>query len=392
MAVDTNPDTFVGRYVNREQARRTYGSWADEFAAHYQLGDPVADALMEVIALQGNSVRQEFQQALEHGSHVVSNPHPAWKAFFKQVEDVPAWVDFNRINLGARTYQRIGSAGMLILSSWSLMNGYHSAPAVKPLMFTKQLDQMALRRLAETGRFVTETTQVDGLRRFGLGFKIGVHVRLMHAMVRRNALRQTWWRNDEWGIPINQADMIGTLIEFSLLVLHGASLLGFQFSREEREAVVHLWRYAGYIGGVEPKLLRCLSDEPSGTRLAELIHMIQPGPDQDSLDLAEALRNVPVQMASSSAEVRMVPWLVKVHDGLTRAFNGDQIADELRIPNSAWKYVVYPMRAMVTPLELCRRCIPGATGLASRIGNYVIRNDIRKLLNYREPSFGGLHS
>jgi ER-bound oxygenase mpaB/B'/Rubber oxygenase, catalytic domain len=54
---------------------------------------------------------------------------------------------------------------------------------------------------------------------------------------------------------------------FSAGVLDGLSRLGYRFSQVEREALVHLWRYAGYLLGVDPELL--IADEFEGNRLLD---------------------------------------------------------------------------------------------------------------------------
>ena len=124
---------------------------------------------------------------------------------------------------------------MIVLSAWSLINGYHSSAAVKPLAFTGELRHRAQRRLAETARFVSEATQVDGLRAGRPGRDISLRVCLIHSHVRRACLDSGQWRSDLWGLPINQADMFGTLLEFSLLMMDGAQRLGFFLTAQERE-------------------------------------------------------------------------------------------------------------------------------------------------------------
>ena len=377
---------FADRYVRRDEARRRFGGVADAYARYQLRGDPLADDVVAAIA-RDPRVGEQVDRALADGMARVPDAAPEVRELFAALDATPPWVDPVTANLGALTYQRIGSAGMFILSAWSLMNGYHSAPAVKPLAFTKQLDARAPRRLAETGRFVTEVSQVDGMARFAPGFAIAVRVRLMHAWVRRMLASSGRWDEKAWGVPINQADMLGTIMEFSLLVLSGARRMGFLFSRRESEAVMHLWRWVGHVSGVDPWLLEHLTTEAHGVRLAEMVHVVQPGPDADSRALAAALRRVPEQLARSPHEQRLAKWVVKYHDGLTRAFNGDAVADDLGIPNKAWKYAIYPTRAIVTPIERVRRIVPGATRLASLVGNWRVRAGVEKMLAGQEPSY-----
>ena len=276
---------------------------------------------------------------------------------------------------------------MMVLSAWSLINGYHSSAAVKPLAFTGQLRHDAQRRLAETARFVSEATQVDGLRPGRPGHEISLRVAVIHAHVRRACLSSGRWKADAWGLPINQADMFGTLLEFSLLMMDGAQRLGFSLSAEEREAILALWRYCGYLSGVNEWPLNHLASEAETRRLADLLRLIQPGPDQDSLALTEQLLKVPGRNAEGKGPPLLAVFVSRFHNGLARAFNGKTIADDLGIPDDLWKYSVYPVRAVLAPAEWLRRRIPGADRLAARAGNWAVRGDLNRILRGREPSF-----
>lgn len=360
---------------------------ADLYGRMTLQGDPVADALAQEILRGGKRTRADFERALAEGIDAVPRASDALRALFAEVDHVPAWVDPRKLRRGARTYQRTGQSMMFVLSAWSLMNGYHSSAAVKPLMHTGRLDRAAPRRLAETGRFLVETCQDGGLERFAPGRMTTVRVRLMHAIVRQMLLRDGTWRTDEWGLPINQADMVGTVLEFSLLLLEGCRMMGFHFEPKESEAVVHLWRYVGYLSGVDPRLLDELCTEPRGVRFAEMIKLVQPGPDQDSIDLAAALRVVPRQLATNHLERALVPLTIRYHDGLTRAFNGDAAADALRIPNRRWKAMIVPTRLFIGFMERMRRSLPYGTPAVTWLGNKMVRQAIDKMLAGQEPTF-----
>lgn len=373
------------RFTNAAIARHRYGAMADRLGRFLLEGDPLGDALARDIL--AGAPREPFETALAKGIDAVPNPSPALRAFFEAVDRVPDWVDPRKLRLGARTYQRTGQSMMFVLSAWSLMNGYHSSAAVKPLMATGQLDAAAPRRLAETGRFLVEVCQTNGLERFAPGFQTAVRVRLMHAIVRQLLLRKGNWRTDDWGLPINQADMVGTVIEFSLLFLEGCRVMGFHFEPRESEAVVHLWRYVGHLSGVDPELLEELSTEARGVRFAELVKLVQPGPDQDSIDLAAALRVVPRRLASSPVERLLAPFTIRYHDGLTRVFNGDRVADALRIPNPRWKLMIHPTRAFIGTMERFRRGLPYGTRAVAWLGNRMVRQAIARMLGGVEPTF-----
>jgi hypothetical protein len=276
---------------------------------------------------------------------------------------------------------------MIVLSAWSLINGYHSSAAVKPLAFTGQLHRNTQRRLAETARFVSEVSQVDGLRAGRPGRDISLRVSVIHAHVRRACLQSDQWRIEAWGVPINQADMFGTLLEFSLLMMDGAQRLGFFLTLEEREAILAMWRYCGHLSGVHPWLLEQLGSETKTRRLADLLRLVQPGPDQDSLTLTEQLLKVPNQKAKGKGSPALAVAVSRIHNGLARAFNGPTVADDLRIPDDLWQYSVYPIRAVVARFEWLRLKIPGASRFAAYLGNQAVRGDLTRILGGEEPSF-----
>jgi hypothetical protein len=67
------------------------------------------------------------------------------------------------LDIGARLSQRSGMLGEYVLSCVSLMGGYRSAAANKPIAFTGQLEYMAPRRLAETAKFGFDVTRTGAM-------------------------------------------------------------------------------------------------------------------------------------------------------------------------------------------------------------------------------------
>jgi hypothetical protein len=141
-----------------------------------------------------------------------------------------------------------------VLFSVSLLAGYVSAGITKTLVATGELERMAPRRIAETSKFVDDVYNSKTLGRSSDGFKSTIRVRIMHAFVRRKLLR-AGWDVQRWGVPINQADMAGTVLSFSISYLLGLRMLGFVITRRERHALINLSRYFGRLHGVEDALL-----------------------------------------------------------------------------------------------------------------------------------------
>src|SRR6185503_818140 len=104
--------------------------------------------------------------------------------------------------------------------------------------------------------------------------------------------------------------------------------IGYRFKPTEREALIHLWRYAGYLIGVENELL--VAGEWEGHRLLDLIFTFEPKPDDDSRALVDALMQTSLdylhrfRIAGRSN--------INVCYGISRALIGDERADALAYP------------------------------------------------------------
>ena len=90
-----------------------------------------------------------------------------------------------------------------------------------------------------------------------------------------------------WALPINQHDMLGTSLLFSHIFLDGLRLLGLHIGPGEADDYIHLWKFAGWILGVETELLP--DREHDARELAECIYLTQGTPDADSRALTAAL-------------------------------------------------------------------------------------------------------
>ena len=74
--------------------------------------DEVGAALVAAMrtARDGDRVYMgQFKEALEHGVDAVPDCPNALRAFFAEVERVPAWVDWDLLNEGAAAYRRLGT-------------------------------------------------------------------------------------------------------------------------------------------------------------------------------------------------------------------------------------------------------------------------------------------
>ncbi|WP_417215406.1 oxygenase MpaB family protein [Alcanivorax sp.] len=344
---------------------------------HMLMGDTLADAVVHMYkSLPAGEGRKLVDQALEHGIDSVENPPQALTALFKQIDHEPIWLDREKLRLACDVSHRVGLSGELVLRNLSLMGGYLGAAAAKPLVFTGQLDRMANRRLVETGKFWMDVTTPGGMERDQEGFKSAVRVRLMHSQVRAMLLQSDKW-NMAWGHPLNQWDSMATILEFSVIFLTGLRSLGFIFSKKEREAVVHLWRYVGYLMGVEERILpTCEADAMRA--FYQVVATICES-DDDTRKLGQALAGASLQDGGDGwAAKRMARLEYTLRAGYTRYILGDEAGDKLGLPRTAAKYVWPAQIPMRVGAELVRKSVPGANRVLVWLGAKARRDQFPK--------------
>ena len=105
----------------------------------------------------------------------------------------------------------------------------------------------------ETAQFVVNVCIPGGLESNGRGIITAQKVRLIHAAIRYYIKRHDW-PIEEYGEPINQQDMAGTLQSFSTLIIQGLEKMSIDLTLEEKEGYYHCWRVVGFIMGVEEEL------------------------------------------------------------------------------------------------------------------------------------------
>ncbi len=301
---------------------------AEKYSDFLWRSDPLADAVMDEFARMPESDwRALLDLALTKGIEAVPIAPEPLRALFRQLECVPFWVDRDRCNLGGATFLRC-RLGFAVLAMHSLPIIYSWPVGNKPLALSGQLVHRASQRLKDTTRFVFAVCQPDGLSRFSDGFALAVRVRLIHAQVRRLLLQSGQWRSEAWGAPINQCHMAGTNLMFCVGVLDGLTHLGYRFKRVERDALIHLWRYAGYLLGVENELL--IADEFDGHRLLDMMFAFEPQPDDDSRALVNALMQTSFDYIRNFRLGRICG--ANLCYGISRALIGDEQSAALGYP------------------------------------------------------------
>jgi hypothetical protein len=345
------------RVIDLPRARARLGDRVARLVTFLDRVDPLADAVIETIdALPRGDGWRLVEQAGAHGIASVPRAPESFRALFRQIEETPVWTDWKTIDRGGELLFRAGFLGGVVLGTKSLIHGYASPAGNKPLVLTGRLEQQASRRLNETARFVQAVSRPRGMRPGGDGWQIAIRVRLIHAQVRSMILRSGRWRADLWGAPINQHDMAGTSLLFSLSVILGLRSLGVQIAEEEAERYVQLWRLVSHVLGVDPELIPGSMYDATG--LADMIGAIQGPPDADSVSLTRALLQSPRAEAKTRAEARNMERQVHFAEAMCRHLVGQDLADALEVPRTPWRFTVGIVQRLVRGAELVRSSVP----------------------------------
>ncbi|MDO9236309.1 MAG: oxygenase MpaB family protein [Aquabacterium sp.] len=310
-------------------------------------GDPQADHVARWMAAEGmGSSWPLVEAALDKGLDAIPAGASALRDFIQLAETLPPWLDQAKLARGARVMQSTGQHGMMVLRDAGLMAGYQASAINQTLVMTGALQSGAQRRLAETTTWWLACTKKGGMARDGVGFKTTLRVRLIHAMVRAQVGKLPSWDAGALGVPINQVDMQATYLAFSVVQLLGLRMTGVLISAKESDAVMHLWRYIGWLMGVEADML--CDDEQAGRVLLYRNLISQAPSDGSSVLLARALMDEPL--------LRQYPWGGRWrgrfnrarHLSLVRWFVGSSGMKNLGLPPT-WPW--YPL-LIVGPMVL----------------------------------------
>jgi hypothetical protein len=222
------------------------------------LGDVVADPYASLMAERPfKGLVDLLTRACREGLDAVSDAPPELHAFIMSMEATPDWLDMGLVEEGAR-HARIPAAFVSpYVMRGAFVATFMNTYAALPMALTGALGgRKAARRVNETSSFFTVTTLPGALDRFGPGFEAAAMVRLMHSMVRYNALKRSdRWNLDVYGIPIPQLDQMPAGLINVYLVARQARREGrTEFTADER-ALVEFGRYRCFLLGLPEELL-----------------------------------------------------------------------------------------------------------------------------------------
>ena len=222
------------------------------------VGDPLADRAVAALHERNYDRTADKLSAVRE---LAQAGDPAARDFVEAVTTPPAWLDRTAIATGQSVM-----LGFVSLSRLSLMHSLFAggvfARATLVTRATGRLGANPATRISETGAFIAAILQPGGLEPGALGAETTLRVRLLHSSIRAWLKRMPDFERDFVGEPIDQTMLAMTLGLFSYLNLRSFARLGVRFSEGENDAMQHLWRYVGWLLGIDDSLLaRSLKQE-----------------------------------------------------------------------------------------------------------------------------------
>ncbi|CAO2651261.1 Nn.00g095580.m01.CDS01 [Neocucurbitaria sp. VM-36] len=267
--------------------------------------------------------RRDLYALLEQ--HQASDPKLA--QLWKEVHTIPDWVDWEQIERGQNVFYRYGGPALTGLTFHSLLGGMGAARVVETLARTGGFSTKVARgRLFETTQHILQCTRsLEGIQPGGEGFASSIRVRLLHAAVRQRIVklaeqRPSYFKLDEWGIPINDLDQIATIGTFSsTLIWLSLPRQGIFLRQQEIEDFLALWRYIAYIMGTPDDKF---STQAKAKAMMESLLYYEVNPSDMSKTMANniiyALKEEPPTFVSADMLTASARWL-----------NGNELGDRL---------------------------------------------------------------
>lgn len=173
------------------------------------------------------------------------------KEYFSFFHSRPGFIDPIRVSEAQDFFSKNPNLYLSLLGFYSLPYCYAFADGAQVLVRSKRITEEIGARLSETALFLMDAFYPGTFLTNDQKLITLARVRLIHAFSRYFLSRYAKDWNPGWGIPINQEDMIGTNLAFSLMVVRGMEKLDRFPGKDVLENLLHYWKVIGFYLGVE---------------------------------------------------------------------------------------------------------------------------------------------
>ncbi|MCY0946872.1 oxygenase MpaB family protein [Streptomyces antarcticus] len=338
-------------------------------------GDPFADETVAAMFERGevgdfNTLMRFFSTA---GHKLPEGLPPSAVAFLEATAMPPKWVDWDVMER-ARLFFMDNAAHINTGLSFAAMPATYAVPRVARLLASTHSMDYPSRRMANTGQFVTYLMRTNAFEEGSKFIPAAQKVRLLHAAVRHHLTGSGRWDVARDGVPINQEDMIGGQICFSILVLDAMHRLGIHMSEEGAEAYYYAWRVVGSILGCD---MTAVPDNLTEARaFADLYLSRNLGPSEDGVRLNNQLMRMYEDVVPGTLFDPIVPATM-------RYLIGPTIADWLEIPRGPWDTAAKAVPLVLGLLETVEDSSPLGEWALDKAGSLLTAFELASLTRGR---------
>jgi hypothetical protein len=346
--------------------------------------DPAADAAAADIMKAGGI------EAMSDALDLLSNEPPArpWPSGLKAFVDhtgMPEGVDQERINVAQEWFTTWSAIGTATVFCASLPETY-CLPGIAQLLFISGgLTDHVTRRIRMTGQMLFDVMTPGGITDNSLAVRSLRRTRLMHAALRCMRLNPelgirsrsqvsgqraplVW--TDEFGQPINQLELVYTLMTFSHVVLRSADRLGIVPVSDKIEAYIYAWNVAGRLIGIDPDLLP--DSRAEAALLFERIKATHARAIEGTPQLIAALEESWRRQFAAHHWPLAAPAMHALFETLLTPATRQMlsIAPPPRMQEEASLLLIPALEAIVRADDECFRLLPPAAHLAAAINHF----------------------
>ena len=323
------PACYVDGY---EAARAADPEMAERYIRYSTQGDPLADQAVEQLSkvVAPREVHSTIARTVDRHFDPPRNTPEALRELIASAAVVPDWFDPGIALKGTKAFLRNSDMVLGGLVGGAIVEGF-STLISKSFRIRSRIMLNGVRRLKQNTLQLTEQFMPGGLEPGGDAWKLNLRIRLVHAQSRMLLRQSDEWDAGTHGMPLSTAHMLLGAAAFSGRLMHHVGRLGGDFTQEEREAYVHVWRYTGIVMGIPEAIL--FHDQDSAHRAFRIAAMCEPPPDDDAIIMANSIINsAPILLGVTETQERreMATFIYQV----SRELIGNELADSFRFPKS----------------------------------------------------------
>lgn len=223
-----------------------------------QQADPIADSVITDLIEKNHieSLKHTFHHIVYNRELDLDDLPQDVSDYFHNNSKLPVFADHEKLDLAGSVFARFGPSMILAYFCKSLPECYACGRGAEVLGITGRLTEHTRRRIAQTAQFVIDVMSPGEFKENGKAIIEALKVRLVLASIRfylKSSIvaGKTDYSIEESGEPINQEDLTGTMLAFSVVVIQGIEKLGIKVSDQEKEAILHLWKVIGHLVGIQ---------------------------------------------------------------------------------------------------------------------------------------------